>query len=271
MDHKLYKYIPNATNPRLLTEANISEATPKDAWAEGPTRRLAERVLLKFPKWQCVRGYKFSALTFYLGTEKLGVVYARYTEFELTNSRICATRERRGGMKTRDADRAFKLVCKYFKPTNSKERFTKAASDAGTWISTEVQTTQSMFRSKFHTVTYAARAYIMQDLPTYLDAAESNGLDKSKYADVVDLYSRSKQAALLNGYMQKDLGSIVKREGSGYLVGNPEGTEVFSLDDTTLPSAMRLALGKLKLVEPRTLVEGAGFRLDEDTFYVVVQ
>lgn len=271
LDYKNYNYIPDATNPRLLTRVGRNQTSTESAWVAEPMRQFAERILSKFPKWQCVRDYGFMTMDVYAGTEFLGWVSVRScTNFEIENKRIRAKRTRRGGMKTKDADRAFKLVCKYFKTDSNKERFTEAARSAGGWISNEVNTTYGSFRAQFSYLTFAAKDLIMKDLATYMEAAKTSGLDISKVSGVEDFYQRSQEAKLFDSCLQKNMGSVVLRTGSGYLVGDPEGTQITSLDDALLSTPMRLALGKLKLVEPRTIVEGAGFRLDEDTFYVVV-
>jgi hypothetical protein len=75
----------------------------------------------------------------------------------------------------------------------------------------------------------------------------------------------------MQAMFDKNLGSVITREGDGYLLSDPNGTEVLSIEDTLLPGPVREALGKLKLMEPRTMLEGVGVRVDTDTFFVVVK
>jgi hypothetical protein len=269
-DYKNFKYTPDSTNSRLLIKTQISTDSV-DVWPSGSGRVLAERILSKFPKWQCVLNYSTSTTQVYNGVEYLGRVGWYNGTYEILNHRIEAKRTRRGGMKTRDADKAFRLVCKYFKPENYKERFTKVAADAGGWVSIKANSLNTLFRSKFHAVTYAAREYVLRDIQVYLEAAAANGFDTTKFLDIKEQYDEAEQARVMNEHLQKNMGCVIRREGNGYLMGDPEGTEIVSIDDTLLPQPIRLALGKLKLVEPKTLVMGAGFRLDADTFYVVVR
>jgi hypothetical protein len=272
MDHTNFRYVPDVNNPRLLIKRPRSDNSTGVQLTE-PRRKFAERILAKFPKWQCVceNGGGYKAIEVYAGAELLGGVYVRVNEFEITNPRIRGKRTRSGSMKTKDAEKALQLVRKYFKPASHKERFSQAAADIAMWAENEAQTTQTLFRSKFHAVTYAARDYVMQNLAPYIEAAKNNGLDISRYSGLDELYLRSKCAYLFMSYVQKNIGSVVKREGSGYLVGDPTGDNFVSVDDTMLPSPMRVALGKLKLAEPRTMLEGVGFKLDENTFFVLAE
>jgi hypothetical protein len=270
-DHTHYKYIPDPENPRLISENYLKDEKAQHWWANGLKRSFAERLLSKFPKWQCVHPYHGGFFRILNGTEYLGTVRVYDGKFEIKNHRIDKERTRKGGMVTKDPDKAFKIVCKYFSTKTKKERVSAVLLETGVWIKGEQYNTSTNFRMQLTNLAYAAKDYIMQDLEPYRAAAKAGGYDITKCSQVENLYARSSVATVMQAMFDKNLGSVITREGDGYLLSDPNGTEVLSIDDTLLPGPVREALGKLKLMEPRTMLEGVGVRVDADTFFVVVK
>jgi len=280
-DHTHYKYTPDPENPRLISENNLKDENSGDGyllsnpngydWPNGLHRSFAERLLSKFPKWQCVRpchGRGFKVLN---GTEYLGVVLCYDGKIEIRNHRIDKVRTRKGGMLTKDPDKAFKLVCKYFSTKTNKELCASVLLDTGVWIKGEQYNSSTNFRMQLTNLAYAARDYIMQDLEPYRAAAKAGGYDMTKCSQVESLYARSSVSTVMQAMFEKNLGLVIRRGGDGYLLSNPNGTEVTSAHDTQLSGPVREALGKLKLLDNQTMLEGVGARIDTDTFFVVVK
>lgn len=269
-DYTHFKYTPDPENPRLISENEISRGPLH--WPNGLSRSFAERLLSKFPKWQCVRTWNYSSqFRIVSGTEYLGTVRCYDGKIEIRNHRIDKERTRKGGMVTKDPDKAFKLVCKYFSTKSKKERIETALKETRTWVQSEQYSANSNFRMQFTNLAYAAKDYIMQDLEPYRVAAKAGGFDITKSLQLEDLFERSGVSTAMQNLLDKNLGSIITREGDGYLLSDPQGNEVISIDDTLLPGPVREALGKLKLMEPRTMLSGVGVRIDANTFFVVVK
>jgi len=270
LDHTHYKYTPDPENPRLISENYLKDENSY-GWPNGLHRSFAERLLSKFPKWQCVRpchGRGFKVLN---GTEYLGVVLCYDGKIEIRNHRIDKVRTRKGGMLTKDPDKAFKLVCKYFSTKTNKELCASVLLDTGVCIKGEQYNSSTNFRMQLTNLAYAARDYIMQDLEPYRAAAKAGGYDMTKCSQVESLYARSSVSTVMQAMFEKNLGLVIRRGGDGYLLSNPNGTEVTSAHDTQLSGPVREALGKLKLMDNQTMLEGVGARVDTDTFFVVVK
>ncbi|CAB4189924.1 hypothetical protein UFOVP1193_23 [uncultured Caudovirales phage] len=270
-DHTHYKYTPDPENPRLISENYLKEENAHYWKLNGLQRSFAERLLSKFPKWQCVHpcnGRGFKVLN---GTEYLGAVRCYDGKLEISNHRIDKARTRKGGMVTKDPDKAFKLVCKYFSTKTNKELCASVLLDTGVWIKGEQYNSSTNFRMQLTNLAYAARDYIMQDLEPYRAAAKAGGYDMTKCSQVENLYARSSVSTVMQAMFEKNLGSVIRRGGDGYLLSNPNGTEVTSVHDMQLSGPVREALGKLKLLDNRTMLEGVGARIDTDIFFVVVK
>jgi len=272
-DHTNHKYVPDPENPRLLSENEIGRENSHH-WPVGLRRSFAERILSKFPKWQCVQslsGRGYNRFIVANGAEYLGEIWVYDGKIEIKNHRIDKARTRKGGMVTKDPDKAFKLVCKYFGTKTKKERMSASLTDTKDWVQTELYNSSTNFRMQLANLAYAAKDYIMQDLGPYRAAAKAGGYDMTKCSQIENLHARSSVSTVMQAMFEKNLGSVIKRGGDGYLLSNPSGTEVTSVHDTQLSGPVREALGKLKLLDNRTMLEGVGARIDTDTFFVVVK
>lgn len=269
LNYKDYDYIPDPSNPKLLSEIKRG-STKCSPWDFPKSRTLAEKLVSKFPKWRCIRELNFtSSFSVFSGQEYLGTVRVGSESFDIRNHRITAKAKRGYGMKTKDPNKAFRLICKYFYTQTSKELADGIRTEARSWVNSQHCATSSALSSMYTALTSKLKDHIIQNMDTYSQIAIANGLDPTKINRLEECFRESQTAALLDKCMANNVGSVLQRRGDGYLVSNPRGDEVLSLDDTLLPSPMRLALGKLKLVEPKTMVDGVGFRLNEDTFYIL--
>jgi hypothetical protein len=269
-NHTQCKYIPDPENPRLLSENEIGRENSHH-WPVGLRRSFAERLLSKFPKWQCVQTWAYNRFIVANGTEYLGEVKVYDGKIELKSHRIYTKRVRKGGMLTKDPDKAFKLVCKYFSTKTKKERMSASLLDTKNWVQGEQYNTSTQFRMQLTNLAYAAKDYIMQDLGPYRAAAHAAGYDMTKCSQIENLHARSSVSLVMKNLLDKNLGSIIMREGNGYLISDPDGTEILSVDDALLPGPVREALGKLKLMDNYIVLEGVGVRMDTDTFFIVVK
>jgi hypothetical protein len=152
-----------------------------------------------------------------------------------------------------------------------EEQMDEALADAESWLNSEHYNTSTSFRIQLSNLAYAAKGLVMSNLDVYRAAAKAAGHDISKYSELEDLWTRSNLSDAMQNLISKDIGSLIKRVGNGYLINDLSSTEIFSVTDTLLSGPIREALGKLKLLESRTILDGVGARIDENTFFVVVK
>jgi hypothetical protein len=89
--------------------------------------------------------------------------------------------------------------------------------------------------------------------------------------DMPELYEEQLTAAAIVTAVSDGAGVTVRSEGSDYLVtreyANTRDVEVFTND--TLSDHLKAGLGILKLIEPKSIIQGVGVRVDANTFFIL--
>lgn len=184
---------------------------------------------------------------------------------EIVNHRIP-----NGRIRTSDAKRAMTTIKKYFVKRNSKERL-DTADDAATntlrqeydsklypMRNREADLMRSMFKFVMNNCRSAYEAQCKVHEPknlTLLDEYDKLVVDMETIDSVRSKYG-SNEAAL-----------VVLDQGK-YIVKTGDNVQLF--DDNDLPVQIRGRLGLLKLVEDKQMVTGAGCRVSEEVFVVLL-
>jgi hypothetical protein len=252
---------------------------------------VVQRLAVLNPLWRFVissAGYdnsteptSFKAVEFKVveAGEELGTIGREYHGREhvisISNERIRSDRVRRGGYKTKDADKAILRAKKMFFKLKPNERIEKALGDAGKVIFTQMRLKERERHNAEGTVKAAALDYVMgtgfalflEHLKTCTESErnkiEKHLSDKERLEDEMMTIETAKSA------FEADKTALVIKDGGKYLVKIGDKIDLF--DDNTLPDWMRGKLGMLKLVQAEQFVSNTGCRVNDETFVLMVE
>jgi hypothetical protein len=208
------------------------------------------------------------------GDAKLGYVKYGYSArgedcIKFDNHRLQATRERGGDNYSTKVDAAAKRILKMFHTKTRKERGGEAFNTAKKVISDLQHERVFAFRRKFQPVQDHLTAYLMDNWITASEYLKTKGV--STDGTTPELYHAQIAAVEVVRAVSGGVGVTVRSEGSDYLVtreyANTRDVEVFAND--TLSDHLKAGLGILKLIEPKSIIQGVGVRVDANTFFIL--
>lgn len=265
-----------------------TEHLPKNSQAcvDNTIRDLVEALSRKRPHWHFVNAsysgslvgtsYVYRPFVIEDAGDALGSITAERhwhtgeVWYELTNHRLLAKRERKGATRTKDLNKAVKLIeHHYYGPTlderihtaldNAARAVNEIKSDARWAVDRAVRVIQpelTMFLANKHEV----REELINLAPHCASELKS----------LPDLVRNRTAAQDFVGEMNLGASSIVLLLGDKlYLTNSANSKEPHTFD--TLPKHIAMAVGMLKLVDVKGFIPDIGVRVDHNVFYVMSQ
>lgn len=258
---------------RMLDEVICTMATLKPTWRFiGSSSIVVRTEPLE---------YALCSFTVTEDGEELGTVmreyFGRSNEYKLvvSNSRIMTGRQRGRGYTTDDPKKAITKIKRTFGRKSVKERLAEASDKAGNYLSTAVSDHNYKYSDAQRLVINAARNWVMGDGFEKFMAYVHESMPEQKKAE---LLASNQKAEHLKAEMSilEDIRNRLGTQKSALIVRDMDqyivrvGDNVQLHDDNTLPVQLRGKLGMLKLVDKEHFVEGAGSRVTDEVFVVLV-
>lgn len=257
---------------------------------EKAIKPFVEALAKKYPQWRFVstqfwhqrpdNGDAYAeAYRFYVydGREALGQIstdYGRNHEkvYAIHNERIADARERGDTTKTKDLNKAVKIVGKMFGAKTINERLAEAQNDAANEIYRVFQDRASTFQRTYDHIAKHLMPYIMANYESLAPIAVQGGANADAVGKLVSAHEEFKITKEIHECQQNNTGAVVLIHGSDYAVMGKDDTgehktRIFSTD--TLPPHIKRSVGMLKLVEPKYFIKGAGMKIHDQAFFVV--
>lgn len=195
------------------------------------------------------------------------------TRYTITNERIKGTRQRGDEARTRDMNKAVKLVGKMFYAKTHAELFRDVAEKADALLLTKDGDARREFQRRQSNVMEVLSTYILDNFDQFAPVALQHGASAE---DVNTLLDKRATAHLMRDMVtsfREMRGTTVLIHGNDYLarIGNgPKAEHTLAVWTTdTLPAHIKQAVGMLKLVDKNYIVEGVGAKINDNAFYVV--
>lgn len=265
-----------------------TEHLPKNSQAcvDNTIRDLVEALLRKRPHWHFVNtsysgslvgtSYVYRPFAIEDSGDRLGSINAerhwRTGEvwYELTNHRLAAKRERKGATRTKDFNKAVKLIEQHYYGPTLDERIHTALDNAARAVN-EINSDARW------AVDRAVRA-IQPDLTMFLTNKHEVREELISFAPECASELKSlpdlmrNRAATLDfvGEMNSGTSTTVLLLGDKlYLTDSANSKEPYTFD--TVPKHIAMAVGMLKLVDVKGFIPDIGVRVDHNVFYVMSQ
>jgi hypothetical protein len=251
---------------------------------------FVEALAKKYPQWRFMatqfwyqrpnEGEPYAeAYRFYVydGREALGQIstdYGRNHEkvFAIHNERIADTRERGDTTKTKDLNKAVKIVGKMFGAKTINERLAEAQNDAAIDIARVHSDRASTFQRTYDHIAKHLMPYVMANYESLAPIAVQGGANAETVGRLVSAHDEFNITKEIYECQQNNTGAVVLIHGSDYAVMGKDETgehkiRIFSTE--TLPPHIKRSVGMLKLVEPKYFIKGAGLKIHDTAFFVV--
>ena len=247
---------------------------------------LAHAAAKKFPNWKFVgcgafRGVSnrmyIDALNVYEGRERLGTlgfVMHPAIKFVIDNKRIKKTRKLSGGAKTGDVKKALKLMTEYFCAQTSGEKSLEASEKLSKAMSSSQHSIAQGYSMALDICLKALGAYVHENFEAVSAAAIAAGAPAGAVNNIPSLKEDLDTVNTIYDASSKKRGRFVTLDGSDYITRqrthphDDPNLKTYSSD--TLPAAIKLKIGLLKLIEDNHYMKDVGYRLDAANFYVLV-
>lgn len=220
-----------------------------------------------------------SAFSVHEEGEVLGTITREYTRRDyhivISNQRIKAGRERGKGYSTLDPKKAIAKVKQTFSRKKLTERLDEALAQTSDYIWAAVSKHANKHSDAKRRVANEAHDWVMgAGFNTFMAWAGTN-MPAPKFnelTETVEKSTRYKAEMTVLEDMRSRIGTkksaLVVRDLDQYIVRIADSVQLY--DDVTLPVSMRGRLGMLKLVEKEHFVEGAGCRVSDTVFLVIL-
>jgi hypothetical protein len=246
---------------------------------------LTYAVAKKHPQWTLVASkfyvndshYTVTAMGVYEGDEKLGVIgedfVGRERVFQISNHRIRASKIRGSSTRTKDLNKALKIIGKMFGAKTQVEILSSLCGRVGDTVKSARDFESNNRHNLFSQVFYKLRSHMEKNWgkfePIVLEAGEDpQVLEK--------LRAHLDREVLLEGVYRcvvKNHGVVVQIRGAEYVVckrDTPAKT-MRNFTSETLPLEIKAAIGMLKLVDEGSFIADKGFKYSDDEFYIMVE
>jgi hypothetical protein len=205
--------------------------------------------------------------------EELGIIKSSWFRndwcVEIINHRIREKRERRGGYRTSNAEKAVMTAKKMFARKNTAEIIKEATKKIDETLSNQTWGKEREFNHAEHTLVQElmmfakANEAVQQMFVSYMEKVNKLHLTEKVVTTKMEMLTIK---GIKDAHDNKKATVILKVDGK-YVV--QVGDKVDMLDDNTLPENIRGKLGLLKLVEDEHGVTDVGFRVNSETFVLL--
>lgn len=288
IDYKTYNYI------KIGNYTNLVGEIPKTRTESGPVKLcpfmepLITKLALTHPEWTIVgvnprwhindEFFQVDKFAIYAGHEIVGRVLrdgwrddkSDY-KYEIFNERVRQTRERSGGMRTKDMKKALKAIDGFFAPTTDEERRGKAITDMHSHLTNAAWKAQRELNDVFSSVIPAMANYIASNLTELRPVLASYGVGEpvlDKLATRLEPYNNMAQ---INAARSSKTGTtVVLVEDRYMLIPDSDPHNPVVVTSQQLDPAMAGKIGILKVFDNTDeALAGVGMRLNSYTFYVL--
>lgn len=302
LDQVKYEYITlDLPNIQVAWERGRDRAETKFDLDE-PFKNFVIQAAMKFPMWRFMSGgdlggmgitrkpithettdLKCYRLWVYDGSERLGSIGyetrftktdMRYTVYLLNNERIANKRERGEYAKTKDINKALKILAKSFGSKTISERMREALDQCEGRVSSITTQKGSRFNDEYRSLVFGLRKHLMVDKWEEIkQIATDSGVDLTVLDRLPNTYEEYKIAQEIDECVEHKKGVVVIIHGNDYAVqsfatANADPT-IEMLSTETLPDWIKRGVGMLKLVEPHNMIGNVGYKINDGAFFVM--
>ena len=227
------------------------------------------RVTLDGKEVPTIDGYRFRV---YEDREKIGEINTDYSRahgkiYSVTNERIKSTRERGSAAKTKDLNKALKLLAKNFGAKTIHERLNEANGKCGNSLHMVCNDKSRTFINGYYELTNHMTHHLMTNWETTRQCAKDSGADLTKLDTLPSAYEDHMIAKEVEKCYENGNGAVVTIHGKDYAVKEEKCVTIYGTDN--LPAWIKRGVGMLKLVEDNTLIGKVGFKISEQSFFVM--
>lgn len=231
------------------------------------------------PRWHLNDGFfQVHQFTIYAGHEVVGRINrdgwrddGSDYKYEIFNDRVRQTRERSGGMRTKDMKKALKAIDGFFAPTTTEERRSKAVTEMASHLQSAGWKAQRELNDVFISVIPAMANYIASNLAELRPALASYGVGESVFDKLATRLEPYNNMAQINAARISKTGTtVVLVEDRYMLIPDSDPHNPVDVTSQQLDPSMAGKIGILKVFdntdEP---LADVGMRLNPYTFYVL--
>jgi hypothetical protein len=288
IDYKKFNYVKVGHYTNLMAQIDKLRIETGPVKLCAFMEPLISKLALTHPEWTIVgenprwhindEFYQVQKFSIYAGHELVGRVLrdgwrddGSDYKYEIFNERVRHTRERSGGMRTKDMKKVLKAIDGFFAPTTNEERRSKACTEMQSHISNTVWKTQRELSDVFSGVTPAMANYIASNLTELRPVLASYGVGESvldKLATKLEPYNTMQQ---INAARSSKAGTtVVLVEDRYMLIPDSDPHNPVVVTSQQLDPSMAGKIGILKVFDNTDeALAGVGMRLNSYTFYVL--
>ena len=284
IDYKKYDYT------KIGNYTNLMAAIPKERRETSPVHMcpfmepFMSKLALTHPEWTIVGVdpmwsrdvLQVKRFFIYEGNDAVGRInrdgwHEEDFKYEILNDRVRQTRERGGGIRTKDMKKALKAIDKFFFTTTDEERRSKAVTEMASHLQSAAWKAQRELNEVFISVIPAMANYIVSNMNELRPALEERGVGASTLDKLAAKLEPYNSTAEINAARSSKSGTTVVLVEDRYMLipdSNP-ANPVFVTSQQLDPSmAGKIAILKVYDNDEDPL-DGVGMRLNAHTFYVL--
>lgn len=240
----------------------------------------------KRPAWQfvssgwgdlsnCGTHYSYHRFTIMEDGEELGWVdkdkdwRSGGYKYEFDGPRLRAGRSRAKAQVTKDLKKAVKAIAANIYALTLTERMSIARKEANSKTDKAVYPIQRDYRHCRDVLSASMVSFVLDNWEAFLAYTMPDPATERARDSLRDRYERLLAAEAAESAKRNGLGAVVVERGSAVYVeyDNKQGQFHHTTVDK-LPDNLKLGVAMLKLVEPETMVDYVGVRVDAKTYYV---
>ena len=191
---------------------------------------------------------------------------------EFENKRISWDLKRGSAKKTSKLNAAKSIFAKYFYRMTMREHMESLAAEIRYEVSNAMYNMRNEHANAEHRLMAFLRKEVEQNNQLVMTCIETLGK-----ASLIDSYNGNKEAVTAAGNLEKLIenqkGYYVMLKDDEYISWRKGDSDALNqpkrLKREEMPENMRMALGLLKLAEPKTFVHEAGFKVSENKFFLL--
>lgn len=303
LDQVKYEYITlDLPNIQIAWERSIIDRAETKFSLDENMQNFVTQAAMKFPMWRFLSGgdlgglgrvrnpisrlttdIKAYRLWVYDGSERLGSISyetrftktdMKYVVYILNNERIANKRERGDSDKTKDINKALKILAKSFGAKTINERMKEALDQCEDRVGSITTQKASRFNEEYRSLVYGLRKHLIVDKWEEIkQIATDNGVDLTVLDRLPSVYEDYKIAQEIDACVEHRKGVVVIIHGNDYAVqsfatANADPT-IEMLSTETLPDWIKRGVGMLKLVEPHNMIGNVGYKINDGAFFVM--
>ncbi len=288
IDYKKFNYVKIGHYTNLVGEIS------KERTETGPVKLcpfmepLIAKLALMHPEWTIVgenprwhindEFYQVQKFSIYAGHELVGRVLrdgwrdsGEDYKYEIFNERVRQTRERSGGMRTKDMKKALKAIDGFFAPTTDEERRGKAVAEMGGHLQSAAWKAQRELNDVFINVIPAMANYISSNLTELRPVLASYGVGEATLDRLTTRLEPYNVMVQINAARSSKAGTtVVLVEDRYMLIPDSDPANPVVVTSQQLDPSMAGKIGILKVFDNTDeALAGVGMRLNSYTFYVL--